>query len=299
MKTRENGEFEVVRRSSDRQQIELYRLVLSSRNIESLIVRDGDEFHLLVAPGDLERAGEELAAHDLENRSQPAEDRRLVPARYGIEFLLIYWAVLLFFFAAVRRDFLSLPWLAAGAAEAGLIRGGEWWRAITALFLHVSGGHLLSNLAFGTVFLLLLSQVLGVGLSAASVLAAGAAGNLLNAFIRPPFYSSIGASTAVFAAIGLMAALRQNWRRDRMSFGFRDWIPLAGGVMLLALLGFSGERTDVLAHVLGFFTGVGLGTLLARSDRQWPQERLLQRRAALSAAAVAALAWALAILAQP
>jgi hypothetical protein len=35
----------------------------------------------------------------------------------------------------------------------GLIHSGEWWRTITALFLHANGAHLLNNLVFGTLFL--------------------------------------------------------------------------------------------------------------------------------------------------
>ena len=150
------------------------------------------------------------------------------------------------------------------------------WRTVTALFLHGSGTHLLSNLVFGTVFLLLLSRILGPGMTALAVVAAGAAGNALNALVRPAIHTSIGASTAMFAAVGLLAALRQNWRAGRMSAGLRDWVPLAGGVMLLALLGFSEGQTDILAHVFGFASGVCAGSLLAWLDRPWPEDRPAQ-----------------------
>ena len=166
-----------------------------------------------------------------------------------------------------------------------------------------NGTHLLSNLAFGTVFLLLLSQVLGPevlgpGVTSLAVVAAGAAGNALNALVRPEFHTSIGASTAIFAAIGLLAALRQKWQPGRMSPSFRDWIPLAGGVMLLALLGFSEEQTDVLAHVFGFASGVWVGSLLGWWDRRWPGDQPVQRKSAWAAGAIVALAWFFAILAQ-
>src|SRR4051812_25189959 len=206
----------VVRRCAERGQAELYALVLSAKGIEVVIVRDADGFTLLVAPEDAGQAEEELTAYDSENRGQPTGRKRGSLAPPNIDILLVYWAVLLFFFAAARHDALSVQWLEIGSAQTGLIRAGEWWRTVTALFLHVSGTHLLSNLAFGTVFLLLLSQVLGPGMPAWAVVAAGAAGNALTPLVRPAFDTSIGSSTAIFAAVGLLAALRQNWRPGRM-----------------------------------------------------------------------------------
>ena len=165
-------------------------------------------------------------------------------------------------------------------------------------FLHVSGTHLLSNLAFGTVFLLLLSQVLGPGMTALTVVAAGAAGNALNALVRPAFDTSIGASTAIFSAVGLLAALRQNWLLKGISLSPRDWVPLAGGVMLLALLGFSEGHTDILAHVFGFVSGVCVGSLFVWLDRRWPENRPAQVKSAWAAGGIVVFSWLCAVLAQ-
>ena len=288
----------VVRRCAERGQAELYFLVLSAKGIKAVINRDADGFALLVAAEDAGQAEDELTAYDSENRGQTSESKWGSLAPPNIDIMLVYWAVLLFFFAAARRDALSVQWLEIGSAQMGLIRAGEWWRTVTALFLHVSGMHLLSNLAFGTVFLLLLSQVLGPGMTALAVVAAGAAGNALNAVVRPTVDTSIGASTAIFAAVGLLAALRQNWRPGRMSLSPRDWIPLAGGVMLLALLGFGQGQTDILAHVFGFLSGVCLGSLFAWLDRPWPKDRAAQAKSAWAAGGIVAFAWLCAVLAQ-
>ena len=65
----------------------------------------------------------------------------------------------------MRRLLPVLALLLAGAAQAGLMLAGEWWRAVTALTLHVSSTHLLGNLVFGTVFFFLLAQMTGSGLA--------------------------------------------------------------------------------------------------------------------------------------
>jgi rhomboid protease GluP len=297
MEPQSRHEGVIVRRCADRSQAKVYELVLSAKAIDSIIVHDSNAFDLLVSAEDANQALAELTAYDLENQESATERKQVTQAPPSIELVLIYWATLLFFFAANRQGFLSIPWLEIGSAEAGSIRTGEWWRVVTALFLHISGFHLLSNLAFGTVLLLLLSQVLGPGLTLLAVVVAGAGGNLLTALVRPPFYTSIGASTAIFAAIGVLAALRQNWQRHRIPSSLRDWAPLAGGIMLLALLGFSGEQTDILAHVFGFLAGACIGALLGWLERPSLKDWAVQLNSGLAAGAIVVFAWAWAILA--
>ncbi len=287
----EQDDLTEVRRCANRRQAEQYALVLSAMGIQSLILPEGKLMILYVAHEDAVRASEELAAYDSENRQHLPEKVWLRPPLPRIEVAMVYWVVLLFFFAAARHDAFSFDWLGAGAAQSGLMFKGEWWRAVTALCLHTSGAHLLGNLVFGTVFLMLLSQVTGAGIAALAMITAGAAGNVLSALVRAPEYTSIGASTAVFAGIGLLAALRLARRRHFEFSVLRNWTPVAGGLALLAFLGFSGENTDVLAHVLGFGSGIAAGLLLARWDRDWTADRGLQWKCAGIAGAVVASAW--------
>jgi membrane associated rhomboid family serine protease len=288
----------VVRRIEERSEAELQALVLRAQGIDCEIIEDRDGFRLLVSPERLAEADAELRAFEAENASAKRGTAPAVRHRAPIEIVLVYWAVMLFFFAAARRDFLSIDWLDIGSAQTGLIREGQLWRSITALFLHVSGAHLLSNLVFGSLFLLLLTQILGWGVTALGVLLAGAGGNLLNAMVRPPFHDSIGASTALFGAIGLLAALRQNWRERRGSLRFRFWVPVAAGLMLLALLGASGERTDILAHLFGFLVGLCLGVFVFLLRSRRPDVNRLQWPAAAMAVALIGAAWIIAILAR-
>lgn len=283
-----------VRRCATRRQAEQYALVLVAMGVRSAIATESDFTALYVAPEDVARANEQLTAYESENRASPPGRQRLRLAMPSLELTLAYWAVLLFFFAAARHEALSTDWLSAGAAQAGLMLGGEWWRAVTALCLHVDVAHLLGNLVFGTVILLLLSQVTGAGAACLSMLTAGAAGNILNALVQSPTHTSIGASTAVFAGIGILAAMRQVWRVSRTKFSLRDWIPLAGGATLLVFLGLSGTKTDVLGHILGFGFGIAAGWVLSRWDSNWPADKALQWKCACAAGVVVTGAWGIA-----
>ena len=157
-------------------------------------------------------------------------------------------------------DYLNLStadWISRGNADAGAIMAGQWWRAVTALTLHAGGLHLFGNLTIGGCFIVLLCRALGSGLAWSLLLASGTFGNLLNAWVQSPRHHSVGASTTVFGAVGLLAAInllynRQNLRR-------RWYLPLAAALALLALLGSEGENTDLGAHLFGFAVGIGLG----------------------------------------
>src|SRR5680860_1412955 len=251
----ERSNLVALRHCNNRRQAEQYALVLSAMGMSSSIAPEGEVVTLYVALEDAARANEELTAYDKENNRRPPGRALGRSAFPRIEVAMTYWAVLLFFFAAARRDAFSLDWFGQGSAQAGYMLNGEWWRAVTALCLHVSADHLLANLIFGTLFLLLLAQVTGAGVAWLSMITAGAAGNAINALVHSPAHTSIGASTAIFAGIGLLAAFQQLRRPERAISSLRRWVPVAGGAMLLVFLGLSGEKTDILGHVLGFCSG--------------------------------------------
>jgi membrane associated rhomboid family serine protease len=213
----------------------------------------------------------------------------------GLEGALVYCAVLFFLYGAPRRQAFSWDWWSAGAAQAGLIVDGEWWRTMTALGLHVDIGHLASNLAFGSGLGLLLTQLLGTGLAWLAILLAGAFGNALCALLEPATHTAVGASTAVFGALGILAALA--WRRQVAIWRLRlrRWLPFAAGLMLLAYLGVGGERTDVVGHFAGFVAGAALGAPLAFKAPGRLQGARAQWACGTAAFAPFALAWLLAL----
>jgi len=284
-----------VSRARTRAGAEQHALVLAAAGIDCRLIPAERGISLYVAAADAERARRELSSYERENRPAPRPHLPSRPLLEGLDAALAYCAVLLFFFGAERRDMLGLDWSALGAAQAGRILDGAWWRTLTALTLHVDLGHLMSNLASGVVFGLLVAQIMGSGLAWLAILVAGALGNALNAFIQSGGHTAIGASTAIFGALGILSGYMGRTRTVPWQGGIRRFAPLGGGVMLLVFLGFGGVRTDVWAHVLGFVAGGGLGYLLAPAVPRLAQGPRTQRLCATLAGTLLALAWLLAV----
>ena len=291
-------EFVVVDRTISRGTSDERALVLHAVGIATQTAWDGEAWLLLVQQDDAPNARSQLSRYARENPPRtvaPAEP--LSPDAWLGS--VAYVGLLMIVAILAAQAVFGIDWWEAGALLTPAVRSGEWWRALTALTLHADLAHLLGNLGFGAVFGLFASQLLGPGVAWLTILCAAAAANYGNAWIQPASHSSVGASTAVFAALGLLAAY--SWRRRRAEGGrwaFR-WGPLIAGVALLAFTGSGGERTDVLAHVSGFAIGAASGWWHAgrRTRGSRPAAAKAQLATALVAIAILVVAWALAIAA--
>jgi membrane associated rhomboid family serine protease len=165
---------------------------------------------------------------------------------------------------------------------------------VTALSLHADSVHLVGNLVFGLGFGYLAGELLGWGLAWSGMLLAGALGNVLNAFVQAPSHTSVGASTAVFATLGILAAYTWNRRRSQIN----RWAPLGGGIALLAFIGVGGERTDIFAHFAGFGSGCLFGLVFGVLETRSPLSARQTHALGLAASLFFALAWTLALLAR-
>jgi membrane associated rhomboid family serine protease len=149
-----------------------------------------------------------------------------------------------------------------------MVLSGEWWRAVTALTLHGDVVHLVSNLVSGLGFAFFVARFFGAASGWCLILLAGAMGNALNAWVQyPEGHLSIGASTAVFGALGIMTGVGMwaAWGQPGKSWTFTPWLlPAFGGLTLLGLLGIGDGMSgtiDVAAHISGFLCGGLLGLL--------------------------------------
>jgi hypothetical protein len=78
---------------------------------------------------------------------------------------------------------------------------------VTALTLHTDVTHLVSNLASGALVATALCMIVGPGVGAWLLLASGAAGNWITAFVHGTAHRAVGASTAIFGGIGALVGL--------------------------------------------------------------------------------------------
>jgi rhomboid protease GluP len=258
-----------LRVTTDQRRLDSWLLALTARGIPALVQRmDGMAvLHVLAAGSDAARIElDAIDAEEVEARraaAVPSEhDRfhsRLAPLGGALFALLLVGLYMVTGPSASRS-----AWFIAGASDAARVLAGEWWRTITALTLHADSNHVFGNIAIGTIVVTMVMRRTGVGLGAALVVVAGALGNFVNAWGYGSHHSSIGFSTAVFGAIGILGGLtyvgavrERSARRGRPA-----WVAIAGTLALLAMLGAS-ERSDMLAHLFGTFTGVAVGVAVA------------------------------------
>jgi membrane associated rhomboid family serine protease len=240
-----------------RQQAEEWALVLEAEGLSSRLARLPEGFALCVTPQDKEQALTVLAAYESEN---PSEAQSFEPLRafHPLGSALTLSATLVVFFSITGPRSPEAAWFARGSADAERILVGELWRVLTALTLHADLAHVLANAIAASLFFAAVFQVLGPGVGLALILVAGATGNLLNAYVHGSGHISVGASTAVFGAVGMLAGLAVARRRRGGVRGRRAWAPIAAGLALLAMLG-AGNRADLGAHLFGFLAGCVFG----------------------------------------
>jgi rhomboid protease GluP len=269
-------------------------LVLDAKSLPYQLVDMGSEWALMTAPTIAAVAHQELAHYSAERqikREAPPVTQPFAGAAVGA---IGFSAILLLVAYCAGTNVFGADWLSLGAvsADAG---GREWWRAVTALTLHLDQAHLMGNLLFGIGAGVLASRIFGPGLAWASILGAGATANFVEMLIAPLSHRSVGASTAVFAALGLLAGFAWRQRLTLRERRLYRWAPLIAGISLLAWLGAGSVQVDVLGHLLGFLSGLALGWVYARAGV--PLNRSIGAQLAFGAAAVAlvCLAWALAL----
>ncbi len=104
----------------------------------------------------------------------------------------------------------------------------------------------------------------GYGSGPFILLCAGTTGNLIAGSLGRDLRISIGASTAVMGAAGLLAAGKMisilKETRGFKGAALKPLAPMAAAATLMAMFS-HGENTDVSAHFFGFGSGLGLGLL--------------------------------------
>jgi rhomboid protease GluP len=277
--------------------------MLYAVGIASALARDSREFILLVDSAEAATALEHLRLYEVERLNRPPPPPpppKLYPHAWTGS--VLYALVITGVAFAISNGLWRLDAFDVGELDAGLVRQGQWWRVWTALTLHLDGPHLAANSLAGIWFGYLAARLIGVGNAwFLTVVGAGLA-NWIEAFLGPATHRSVGASTAVFTALGLLSAF--SWR-TRLAYPQRwalRWGPLVAGVVLLSWTGSGGQSldepgrpggdtVDVAAHLLGFAVGLlfGAGAAFAAATRRL--DRVPQWLAGLLALAPLVAGW--------
>lgn len=214
--------------------------------------------HAVKISKELDAYGKELA--EAKARILPEYEPSRYPAGWAFAGLWIFTLLVSFIWKARDPALVDI----AASSSVGLFGQHEWWRPFTALFLHADVPHLAGNILGGTIFGVLVAKAMGPVKGWLAILASGTLGNILTAWLNyPGAFLSIGASTAVFGALGILSGLgvAETFRLRLHLPVSRVIAPVVAGVVVLSWLGSgNGEgNTDVLGHVMGFASGVAAG----------------------------------------
>lgn len=270
-----------------------YSLVLEARGIEHEVLEGNGSWILRVPAPLLQRSYEELGSYARERGIRRRAPETVQPHSGAAAGIIGYVLILLLTAYFAGNQTFGADWLDLGALDAGM--RSEWWRAVTALTLHLDQEHLLGNLLFGAVAGAAVSRLLGSGVAWATILGAAALANYTEILISPPAHRAVGASTAVFAALGLLSGMAWRQRLSSRERLWYRWAPLIAGICLLTLLGAGNAHVDVLGHGLGFCFGLGIGWAYIQTGIANYRGARGQAVAAVCAVLAVGIAWFLAL----
>ncbi len=159
-----------------------------------------------------------------------------------------------------------------GAQVNSQVAQGEYWRLLTAMFLHIGLMHLAFN-AFALYSLGLdMERSFGSLRFALVYFLSGLIGGVIYFITGPPNVLSAGASGAIFGLVGAELAYIMS---NRALFGTGGRQRLTNLVFLLGInlvLGFTVPGINNIVHIGGFLAGFGLGfALTPRYGVAWDQ----------------------------
>ncbi|WP_372344364.1 rhomboid family intramembrane serine protease [Streptomyces sp. KL116D] len=157
-----------------------------------------------------------------------------------------------------RFDMLGRAWVPGLGLEG--VAEGQWYRLLTAMFLH--GGYI--HLAFNMLSLWWIGGPLEEALGRARYLAlyfvSGLAGSALSYLLAAPNQPSLGASGAIFGLFGATAVLMR-----RLNYDMRPVIAL---LVINLIFTFSWANIAWQAHIGGLVGGLVVGYAMVHAPRE-------------------------------
>lgn len=190
--------------------------------------------------------------------------------------------------------------LAWGGNTASAVQAGEWWRLLSATFLHSGLMHVAMNMIGLAAAGITVERIYGQRLYAIIYLGSGLLGSALSLHFAAQKAVSVGASGAVFGVTGaLLVAVLQH--RDKLPKAFSKQTTSSLGVFIVyALLqGFSKPGIDNAAHIGGLLGGCLLAWVLPEKFDLAHFARTASQRAAIALGLALAGTTAIAAFAPP
>lgn len=249
-------------------------------------------FLLVVPRADADSLKNEISLFQSQNRFWPPLRLRLpdYATSKAPTFLALFLLVTVF---SLQNAYPFLQALGANNSQT-VFPDNQYWRLFTAITLHADISHLAGNLMGLALFGYFAARYFGNGLAWLMTLLAAAFSNATYAFLKlDTDYLSLGASTAVFAALGLLAGAPLGaFIRSRTPFQTRDWLlPFFGGCILFAWMGGGDFPTDVAAHAWSFVYGSAFAIAATFFDLRQRLSTNVQRTLLAAATLLPILAW--------
>jgi len=150
-----------------------------------------------------------------------------------------------------------LRFLEAGAISHTHLERGEYWRLLTAVFVHFNFIHLATNMATLLILGPPLAHLVGPRRFALIFVLSGIGGNVLSHEMTPTLGLKAGASGAIAGVLGALGGQALRPRESR----YKSWQVLGALAAVYGLLIGFGEGNDNTAHLGGLIAGVVLGRL--------------------------------------
>jgi membrane associated rhomboid family serine protease len=146
-----------------------------------------------------------------------------------------------------------------GAMHGYSVAEGDYWRLLTAAFLHAGILHIAFNMYALYLFGPFVERALGTTRFVIAYLTMAVASSVFVYWLTAPQVATIGASGAIFGLFGLALVMLIRLRQD-----------VRGLLVLLAINAFISLQGNISwqGHLGGFITGVVLGAALAYAPRE-------------------------------
>lgn len=197
-----------------------------------------------------------------EGRKSVRQARTVAGGRIPVDAGRISWVLIginiAVYFAQMATEHREPSVYQLGAMQGYSVAAGEYWRLLTAAFLHGGLLHLALNMYALYVFGPVAERVLGTGRFIATYFTLAIASSVFVYLLTAPGTATVGASGAIFGLFGLVFVLMVKAKQDLRTL-----------LVLLAINAFISLQNGISwqGHLGGFLAGLVLGAVFAYAPR--------------------------------